>query len=545
MPCSRFAWLILCLLGFPAISHAATREYTLTIARQPVTIGTATADKITINGSLPGPVLHFTEGDDAVIHVINAMDEDTSIHWHGMLVPNAQDGAPGFGGFKPIAPGTRFTYRFPIRQSGTYWYHAHTMGQEADGLYAGMVIAPKTPDPIRADRDYVVLLSDHQSESAMQTLGHLKMASDYYQTRRRTVGDFFADAARDGLGDAIDSAASWGRMRMARTDLSDVTGYDFLVNGLTNAGNWTGIFTPGQTVRLRFINAAAMTMYDVRIPGLAMQVVAADGQPVKPVTVDEFRFGNAETYDVLVTPRAAQAYTIVAESIDREGFALGTLAPRLGMRGEAPTHRPRAELTMADMNMEEMMRDDPDMDMSDPRFTESGWDDRGAPEGSRILRYADLHSLHPQPDTRAPERTITVRLGGNMERYIWTMNGKPFDPSAGITVAYNERVRLTYVNETMMAHPVHLHGMYVQLDTGSDPAHLPNKHTIIVPPGQTASTLLTADNVGDWPLHCHLLFHMLSGMMTFVSVAPPGEAVPLAPTEPMHAPTMHGDHHAH
>jgi FtsP/CotA-like multicopper oxidase with cupredoxin domain len=507
----RVAWVFLVLL--PVMTQAATREYHLTIAKESVTITGRPVDKITVNGTIPGPVLKFTQGDDAVIHVTNTMNEDSSVHWHGLLLPGFMDGAPGFNGFAGIKPGETFTYRFPIRQTGTYWYHAHSLGQEQEGLYGGIVIAPKTPERIRAARDYVLVLSDFSEESADAILGNLKKSSEYYQYRRRTVGDFLTDATHDGLGKTIKTNSDWGKMRMLPTDLADVTGYHFLVNGKTNAQNWTGLFTPGEPVRLRFINAAAMTFYDLRIPGLKMTIIAADGQLVEPVDVDEFRFGTAETYDVVVTPKDDKAYTIIAESLDREGFALATLAPRQGMRGETPSHRPRTQLTMGDMNMAEMMKDDPDMDMSTMDL-ESGWAKSGAPEGTKILRYEDLRFKGIQADTRAPTREVTVRLGGNMDRYIWTLDGKSFDPANAVYFAFGERVRLTYINETMMAHPIHLHGMFVQLENGQPDAKLPNKHTVIVPPGQTVSVLLTADEPGAWPFHCHLLYHMASGMMT-------------------------------
>ena len=523
------AALGLLLLGLiPASLAAKTVEYHLTIARQDVTIDGQPANKITVNGSIPGPVLTFTEGDDAVVSVTNATQEDTSVHWHGMLVPGNQDGSPGFNGFKAVKPGETYTYRFPIKQAGTYWYHSHNIGQEQDGLYGSIVIAPKTADPVVADRDYVILLSDYKAESAATTFKHLKMSSDYYQYHRRTLGDLMTDAQTHGLGKAITSAAAWGKMRMLPTDLSDVSGYAFLMNGLTNAQNWTGIFKPGEKVRLRFINASGMTMYDVRIPGLKMTVVAADGQPVEPVTVDEFRFGNAETYDVIVEPAEDKAYTIAAESIDREGFALGTLAPRPGMKGDVPASRPRTRLTLSDMNMEEMMKEDPKMDMSAMNGP-SGWAQTGAPEGAKVLSYDDLRYADTQGDTREPTREIEVRLGGNMTRYIWTMNGKTFDPMDGIKVAFNERVRITYINETMMAHPMHLHGMFVQLENGQPMDKLPNKHTVIVPPGQTVSVILTANNPGSWPFHCHLLFHMASGMMTTLVVAQPDPSAPPPP----------------
>ncbi len=508
----------------PMAAQAEIREYNLTIGSKSVSIDGHTRNKISINGTIPGPVLRFTEGDEAVIHVTNTLKEETSIHWHGMIVPGSQDGVPGFNGFDGIAPGQTFTYRFPIKQAGTYWYHAHSMGQEQDGLYAGLLIAPASADLVQSDQDYTIVLADESLEDSEDIQAHLKMSSDYYQYHRRTVGDFFNDVHKMGLGKALASAGMWGKMNMLPTDLSDVEGYHFTINGMTPGQNWTGLFKSGQRIRLRFINAASMTMYDIRIPGLKMTVVSADGQPVEPVDVDEFRIGNAETYDVIVTPQDDKAYTIAAESIDRTGFAIGTLAPREGMKGEIPAQRPRSILSMSDMNMQKMMMDDPKMDMS-AMDAPAAWGDHHAPAGTTILDYSDLKFAGVQADLREPTREITVHLDGNMERYIWTINGKTFDPAVGIHLAYNERVRLTFINDSMMAHPMHLHGMFVQLDNGQPADKLPNKHTVIVPPGQTVSVLLTADNVGTWAFHCHLMFHMLSGMMTDVVVSPPGQPV--------------------
>lgn len=529
--------------------QARAEEYSLTIAREAVNITGNSVKKITINGTIPGPTLRFTEGEEVTIHVTNKLDEDTSVHWHGLLLPGEMDGVPGFNGFPGIKPGETFTYRFKIRQDGTYWYHAHSMGQEQDGHYGSIVIAPMGKDPVQADRDYVVLLSDFHNQDSWDIMSNLKMSSEYYQYARRTVGDFFDDAKEDGFGKAWENAKMWGEMRMIPTDLSDVTGYTFLVNSKTPEQNWTGIFKPGERVRLRFINASAMSFYDVRIPGLKMQVVSADGQNVEPVPVDEFRFGVAETYDVIVTPKEDKAYTIAAEPIDRTGFALGTLAPHEGMQGEIPQARERALLTMADMGMDHDMggMDHGNMDMSGMDHSqmnhdmpmdhaamghampsdenmnkiaeESGWAKAGTPPGDKALSYADLRYLGIQKDTREAEREILVRLGGNMERYIWTINGKKYADSGPINLNYGERVRLKFVNDTMMAHPMHLHGMFVQLENGQPAEKLPNKHTVIVPPGQSFSVLLTADEPGEWAFHCHLLYHMMAGMMNKVIVA--------------------------
>ena len=532
------------------VTPALAETYHLDIAREEVNITGRPVSKITVNGGIPGPTLRFTEGEEAVVTVTNHLDVDTSVHWHGILLPGSMDGVPGLNGFPGIKPGETFTYRFPVRQTGTYWYHAHSLAQEQEGHYGSLIFAPKGKDPIQADRDYVVLLSDFTHESADAILPNLKLDSGYYNYNKRTIGDFFDDVEKKGFKAAWQNAEEWGEMRMSPTDLADVSGYTFLVNGKTPGQNWTGVYKPGEKVRLRFINASAMTFYDVRIPGLKMTVVQADGQNVEPVPVDEFRFGIAETYDVIVEPKEAKAYTIAAESVDRTGFALGTLAPREGMKGETPLHRPRALLTMADMGMghsmnhgkmdhSNMSADEMEQMMAD---MESGWAKAGTPPGHKALSYSDLRYLGTQPKTEAPEREVLVTLGGSMERFIWTINGKKFEDSGPIKLEYGERVRLKFVNETMMAHPMHLHGMFVQLENGQPADKLPNKHTVIVPPGGSYSVLLTADEAGEWAFHCHLLYHMLGGMMTKVVVATLDAAdVPIA------APPAktEGGHHAH
>lgn len=530
-------------------SSAFAGTYHLDIAGKMVEVGGKKVEKIAVNDSIPGSTLHFTDGEDVTMTVTNHLKEDTSIHWHGLLIDPAMDGVPGLNNFHGIKPGTTFTYNFKIRQTGTYWYHSHSGGQEQDGVYGGMVISPKGKDPITSDRDYVVVLSDMSPETPQTILSNLKMSSDYYQYARRTVGDFWGDVRKKGFKAAWDNAKMWGQMRMLPTDLSDVTGYTFLVNGKSPEQNWTGLFTPGEKVRLRFINASAMSFYDVRIPGLKMQVVSSDGQNVEPVGVDEFRFGVAETYDVIVTPREDKAYTIVAEPIDRTGFALGTLATHEGMKGEMPKQRERALLTMADMGMEMDMSHMDHSKMSPAEMQammedmQSGWAKTGIPAGQKELDYKDLRYLGTQKDIRQPERTIEVRLGGNMERYIWTMNGKKYSESGPINLRYGERVRLKFINDTMMAHPMHLHGMFVQLENGQPMAKLPNKHTVIVPPGGSYSVLLTADEAGEWAFHCHLLYHMASGMMRKVVVAKLDAKDMPASDEPM---KMEGGHnHAH
>ena len=548
---------------------AAVKEYDLTIAEQTVNITGKPVERITVNGKFVAPLLEFEEGDEAVIRVHNKLkNQDSSIHWHGLLLPGIMDGVPGFNKFNGIAPNKTYEYKFKVRQNGTYWYHSHSKGQEQDGLYGAFVIYPKDKTPLTAaektDKDYVVLLSDFHNSTSDQIMKNIKKEADYYQNRRETVFDVLKQVKRDGLKATWQDRSMWNQMRMLKTDMSDVTGYTFLMNGKTPQQNWTGNFKAGEKVRLRFINASAMSFFDVRIPNLKMTVVSADGQPVKPVPVDEFRIGTAETYDVIVEPKQAH-YQIEAESIDRTGFSVGTLheesSPAV-KQIEMPKSRPRSLLTMEDMGMNHDMSSmkgmnhdmssmkgmDHDMssmkdmnhDMSSMKGmnhdmpmnsatvkaasdkndnTVFGWANASTPEGNKALQYSDLQSLDPQKDTRAAEREIEIRLGGNMERYIWTINGKKFNEADPLVVKYGERIRLKFVNDSMMAHPMHLHGMFMQLENGQDPSNMPNKHTVIVPPGKTITTLLTADELGEWAIHCHLLYHMSAGMMNKLIVA--------------------------
>lgn len=521
-------WAFLALASLCTSANAA--EYRLDIRKETVNITGKPMQRVTVNHSLPAPTLYWTEGEDVVVHITNHMNEPSSVHWHGILLPGYMDGVKGLNSYPGIEPGQTFTYRFTIRQHGTYWYHSHTKGQEQDGLYGALIIRPKGVDPIKADRDAVVMFSDFSAEKADAILANLKKSSDYYNNGRRTVGDFFSDVKAKGWKLAWQSSVDWGEMRMSPTDLADVSGYTFLINGKTPQQNWTQTFKPGETVRLQMINASAMSFYDVRIldtekKRLKMTVVAADGRHVEPVAVDEFRFGVAETYDILVTPTEAKAYTIVAEPIDRSGFAIGTLAPGPGMKGLMPEQRPRALLTMADMGMKHDMSQMDHSTMSKAEMQEmfaqmkSGWAQSGAPLGDKVLSYADLRFLGEQADTRKEEREIVVTLGGNMERYIWTMNGKTMEDAEPVALRYGERAKLTFVNESMMAHPMHLHGMFVQLANGQPAEKLPDKTVVIVPPGKSYSVLVTADEPGEWAFHCHLLYHMSSGMMGKVVVA--------------------------
>ena len=543
-------------------SWAAIKEYHLNISQGMVNLTGKPVKRMTVNGKFIAPLLEFEEGDEAVIHVHNQLkDQDTSLHWHGLLLPGLMDGVPGFNGFQGIQPKGDFTYRFKVRQNGTYWYHAHSKGQEQDGLYGPLVIYPKGKQPVatheKAERDYVVMLSDFHEKTSDQIQKDLKISAEYYQDQRETLGDVWKQVKRDGIKATWSDRKMWNQMRMLKTDMSDVTGYTFLINGKTPEQNWTGMFKPNEKIRLRFVNASAMSFYDVRIPNLKMTVVSADGQPVQPVPVDEFRIGAAETYDVMVEPKQAH-YQIQAESIDRAGFAIASLQNEMfpkQQKLEMPKARPRALLTMDDMghgqmdmgkmdhgshqqmNMEHHSHDQMQMSASamsehsqhqsmassekDQPDTVQGWANASTPAGHKALQYADLKSLTPQADTRPAERELLIRLGGTMERYIWTIDGKKFSDKdfEPLTVRFGERIRLKFVNNSMMAHPMHLHGMFMQLENGQSAQDMPNKHTIIVPPGKTVTAMLTADEVGEWAIHCHLLYHMSAGMMSKLIVA--------------------------
>ena len=540
-------------------AFAAATEYNLAVESGRITVDGISSNAKMIGGSVPAPTLRWREGEEVVIYATNRMSEPTSIHWHGLLLAGVMDGAPGFNGYVAIAPGETYTYRFQLRQSGTYWYHSHSAMQEQMGMYGAIVIAPKEPETAAADRDYVVVLSDHTREDPRRVFANLKADAGYYNRGKRTLLDFFRDAKRDGLDATIKDRKEWGDMRMDPTDLADVTGYAFLVNGKGPADNWTGLFKPGERVRLRIINASAMSFFDVRIPGLPMTILSADGQNVQPVRVDEFRFGVGETYDVMVMPREDRAYTLFAEPIDRSGYARATLAPREGMQGEIPALRPRTILTMEDMGMahggmagmdhskmgsapmagmdHSKMGSAPMAGMDHSKMGQTmpssataatpdravGWGDAGTRPGEKALSYADLRSARKATDVRPPTHEIEVRLNGIMERYMWNINGKPFGQEDAIRVAYGDRVRIKYINTTMMAHPMHLHGMFVELENGQT-ERMPRKHVTVVPPGKEVSVVVTADEPGEWPFHCHLLYHMEAGMMTRFIVGPKQQA---------------------
>ncbi|HTR00493.1 MAG TPA: copper resistance system multicopper oxidase, partial [Candidatus Acidoferrum sp.] len=515
-------------------------DFQLRVSEERAPIAGRTARHIRLNGQFPAPLLRWREGDALTLQVHNALDVPTSIHWHGILVPWQMDGVPGIS-FDGIAPGKSFGYRFALKQSGTYWYHSHSGMQEQSGHYGPIIIDPREPEPFAYEREYVIVLSDWTFEDPERVFHKLKTMSGSYNFQQRTLGDFFGDARRDGFGPTLAERMQWGQMRMNRTDIADVTGatYTYLVNGHSPAENWTGLFKAGERIRLRLINSSAMTIFNVRIPGLPMTVVLNDGQYVQPVETDELQIGNGETFDVIVQPQSAEAFTLYAESNDRSGYARATLAPRAGMQAPVPPLRPRPLLTMKDMGMDDMAgMDMAGMDMSgmEPAAhhhplgpgvasiaTNPGHRLHERPLGlenepHRVLVYAELRSLEPNVDQRAPTRELELHLTANMERYMWSFDGRKFtEVTTPIALTLNERVRLTFVNDTMMPHPLHLHGMFFDLVT-EEGANKPHKHTLVLKPGEKASVDLTADAPGPWAFHCHLLYHMHAGMMRIFRV---------------------------
>ena len=591
------------------------------VRREMIDIAGGRASAITLNHTTPGPIVELWEGQNAHLRVHNHLDESTSIHWHGILLPFQMDGVPGVA-FPGIDPGETFEVDFPVRQAGTYWYHSHSGLQEQVGQTGPIVIHSQGDDGINADREYVIVLNDWTFEDPHRLLAKLKEMSDYYNFSERTLGDLAEDFRQSGVATTLKDRLAWGDMRMSPRDIADVTGYtySYLMNGVHPDANWTGLFTPGERIRLRVINASAMTYFNVRMPGLPMTVVAADGKEVQPVETDEFQIGVAETFDVVVEPRADQAYTIMAETMDRSGYARGTLAPRAGMVAPVPALREQPQRTMMDMGMDMSQMDMGGMDMSHsksakpmghgqmamdhgsmqkmnmpkkesgmagmshqghkmadskmsgkmagmghdmkkmahgtgpnagtmgtgammeqsgPVIAKHGPDmhgagninianvqrDRLAERGTgledvnhRVLTYSQLRNVMPMQDQREPSKTIEIHLTGNMDRYMWSFDGVKYSNATPIEFPYGERIRLIMVNDTMMEHPIHLHGMFMELENGQG-EHLPFKHTLSVLPGSRASLLVTADEPGRWAFHCHLLYHMEMGMFRVVRVS--------------------------
>ena len=531
-------------------------EFQLEIGPTPINITGQPRIATAVNGQVPGPILRWREGDTVTLAVSNRLSVPSSIHWHGIRAPSPMDGVPGLS-FNGIAPGETFIYRFPVHQSGTYWYHSHSGFQEQTGVDGPIVIVPKGGYAQAFDRDYVVFLFDWSDENPDTIVSNLKFQSDYYNYGQRTVGTFVDDAAQKGLAATVANRLEWGKMRMSPTDILDVSGatYTYLINGQPPGANWTALFRPSERVRLRFINGSVMSIYDVRIPDLQMTVVQADGNDVEPVTVDEFRISVAETYDVIVQPRAERAYTIFVQAEDRSGYARGTLAPRPGMTAPIPPMDPRPLRTMTDMGMGGMGTGGMDhgsmpgmpadrgamghgsmagmeagksaqkldlsvevnnvAEMPTERLNSPG---EGFPAGRRVLTYTDLRATRPGSDPRPPSHEITLHLTGNMERFIWGFDGKKFSEAGPIELKRGDRVRFVLINDTMMEHPIHLHGLWSELENGHG-EYRPYKHTINVKPGEKLSYLVSADTPGRWAYHCHLLYHMEMGMFREVHVA--------------------------
>ncbi|MFI8683816.1 copper resistance system multicopper oxidase [Brevundimonas diminuta] len=561
----------------PTLPTLEGPEVRLSVGHSPFTVGGRTGHAVTVNGTVPAPLVRLREGQNVRLMVTNTLDEDTSIHWHGLLLPFQMDGVPGIS-FPGIRPRETFVYEFPVIQSGTYWYHSHSGLQEAMGHYGPLVIDPAGTDPVAYDREHVLVLADWSFMHPHQILDKLKKSPGYFNQQRTTLAGLLS--GEDGVSPA--DRRMWGSMRMDPRDISDVTGttYTYLINGHGPQENWTGLFRPGERVRLRVINASAMTIFNVRIPGLAMTVVNADGENVRPVETDEFQISVAETYDVIVQPTEDRAYTIVSEAVDRSGMGRATLAPRMGMTAEVPPLRQVPTLTMRDMGMGSMAgmdhsgmdmggMDHSGMDMSGMDHSAMAQDGMGqaapmdhgnmghdmrnpdnapanmavgvgvdmvAPspanrlaerpmglenEPHRVLVYTDLVSLTPNKDQRPPARSMEIHLTGNMERFMWGFDGRKFSELVEpIRFERDERVRVTLVNDTMMSHPIHLHGHFFELVTGGPAGHQPLKHTVNVAPGSKVTFDLTADAPGDWAFHCHMLMHMHAGMFNVVTVRP-------------------------
>ncbi|WP_158177806.1 copper resistance system multicopper oxidase [Pseudomonas viridiflava] len=540
-------------------------EFDLLIGETPVNLTGSPRTAMTVNGGLPGPLLRWRDGDTVTLRVKNRLKDTTSIHWHGIILPANMDGVPGLS-FDGIAPDGLYVYRFKVRQNGTYWYHSHSGFQEQAGVYGPLIIDAKDPEPFSYEREHVVMLTDWTDEDPTRLMKKLKKQSDYYNQNKRTVGDFINDVSDKGWSKTVADRAMWAQMQMDPTDLADVSGatYTYLMNGQAPDMNWTGLFKPGERIRLRFINGSSMTYFDVRIPGLKMTVVASDGQHVKPVSVDELRIAVAETFDVIVEP-ADGAYTLFAQSMDRSGFARGTLTSRPGTKADVPSLDPRPLLSMEDMGMGGMDRgamsngsmnhdsmqgmdhsqmghdmqgmdhnampmntpqSHPDSETNNPLVdmqamsTSPKLDDPGIGlrnNGRKVLTYADLHSAFDDPDGREPSRTIELHLTGHMEKFAWSFDGVKFSDAAPLKLKYGERVRVVLVNDTMMTHPIHLHGMWSDLEDEHGRFKV-RKHTIDMPPGSKRSYRVTADALGRWAYHCHMLYHMEMGMFREVRV---------------------------
>jgi CopA family copper-resistance protein len=538
-------------------------ELNLSIGDSAVNLTGRARPATVVNGQIPGPLLRLREGDTATLRVTNHLRVRSSIHWHGLIVPADMDGVPGLS-FDGIAPGQTYTYRFKVNQHGTYWYHAHSRFQEQTGLYGPLVIEPRDGERFPTDREYVILLSDWTDLDPERIFSSLKKHSDYFNVNKRTLGDLGRDVRTHGWSKTLAERRMWGEMRMSETDLADVSGfaYTYLLNGMTPAANWTGVFNRGERVRLRLINGSSMSIFDLRIPGLKLTVVAADGQDVEPVTVDELRISAAETYDVIVEPKEDRAYTIFAQAMDRTGYARGTLAPAMGLKAEVPTMDAPALLTRSDMGMNHGAHDAGERSTADEHAHHgAGHDGAGHAQpqvqrvekhdtaefgplvdsraelvsrrlddpgiglrdnGRRVLTYADLRTIGGPIDSREPRREIVLHLTGHMERFVWSFNGRKFSEAEPLRFDHGERLRITLVNDSMMTHPIHLHGMWSEIENPQGGFQV-RKHTVNVNPAQQVSYAVTADALGRWAYHCHLLYHMEAGMFREVHVAHAGD----------------------
>ncbi|WP_444924124.1 copper resistance system multicopper oxidase [Microbulbifer sp. DLAB2-AF] len=522
-------------------------NFSLQVDQRTVNLTGQPRNAISVNGSIPGPILHWHEGQTVTLNVLNQLDKNTSIHWYGIRVPNPMNGVPGLN-FSGIRPGENFRYRFKVTQSGTYWYHSHSGFQRQQGLYGAIVIDPAGGDPVTYDRDYVVLLSDWSDESPQRIYSNLKKDGHYYNRRRhRTTTDLWRDVRAKGIEQTWRERHPWNFAGMSDRDVSDVTGYtySYLINGQTPEDNWTALFAPGEIVRLRFINASAMTIFDLRIPDLDMTVVTADGQNIQPVRVDEFRLGTGETYDVVVRPSGDRAYTLFAQAIDRGGYARGTLTPAQSLSAEVPPMDPIPILDKRDMGFirasgaraadRQSTAEEGNAKLAPAGLgshspiihqptekghgvalralaPQNGMDDPGVGlrehqqrYNRRILTYGDLRSLTPSLDQRQPQRELQLHLTGNPARYLWSIDGVKYKNATPILLAYRERLRITLVNDTLLTQPMHLHGLWSELETG-DGEYLPRKHTVMVQPGAKISYLVNADTRGRWALHCQMLY---------------------------------------
>lgn len=534
-----------CLPILPAMAEPLPvlrgKNIALSIGTKTVNYSGKTRTATTINNSVPGPVLHWKQGDTVTLNITNHLPVQSSIHWHGIILPSNMDGVPGLS-YAGINPGQTFQYQFKLQQSGTYWYHSHSGFQEQTGMYGAIVIDPIGPEIADYQRDYVVLLSDWSDEKPQRIFANLRKNSHFYNRNRRTLTDTLTEIRTKGVKQTLEDRAMWNSMGMEDSDISDVTGftYKFLMNGQTNASPWQGLFKKGEKIRLRFINGSAMTFFDVGIPGLKMQVIASDGQAVEPITVDDARLGVAETLDVIVTPETDMPYAIFAQAMDRSGAAIGHLTPRTGLLAAQPSFDPVPKLTHTDMGMAMNMAAMPahhhhpvatpishpeteygphvDMRAENPqyRLNDPGVGLREhAARGRRVLCYSDLVNRYPHP-VQEPDREIELHLTGNMSRYVWSIDGVPYDEADPLVWKFGERLRVTFVNDTMMNHPMHLHGMWSELETG-EADRLPNKHTTVVQPGAKLSYQVNVNARGKWAYHCHLLYHMM-GMFREVHV---------------------------